>query len=368
MSHSIAFRLIRIAFHSLLWLCILIGFLWACGMLYFLNYLPETLRVLLVLIYVAGCMWLLVSHWRQRQTSSSSADQDLDSSPPVKKPIDARIVLGCSIVLIYLLSWGIRPRLDREWDADQAVLPRIHFDQNQQVTIQNLRHARYQTPEDYQVDLETTTFALQDLESVWFVVQRFTPIDSLAHTFISFGFRSPNGPRYFSVSVEVRREKGELWLPLQGIYRQYELMYVVGDERDLIGVRTNIRENDRVYLYRVNATPEQAQTLFVRIAERVERLAEHPEHYHTFLNNCTTNIVAHAYSLTEEPLNPRDLRIVFPGNSAHLAWEKRLIGRPQESFEQLQERSRIDEIARQVGLTEAFSEAIRTGSPQQHAP
>ena len=92
----------------------------------------------------------------------------------------------------------------------------------------------------------------------------------------------------------------------------------------------------------------------------MNQLAEQPEFYSTFFNNCTNNIVVHTYELTAEPINAWDSRIVLPGYSGRFAYEQALIGRAGESYEQLLERCRIDLKARQHGLKTGFSQAIRT--------
>jgi Domain of unknown function (DUF4105) len=197
------------------------------------------------------------------------------------------------------------------------------------------------------------------LTKVWFFVQRFSSIDGLAHTFLSFEVQTEDGPKYFSVSVEIRREADEVFSPIRGLYRQYEMIYVIGDERDVIGVRTNVRESDWVHMYRVNATPDQVQDLFDEVASRLNGLRAKPEFYHTFLNNCTNAIVMHTYKLTPEPINWLDIRIVMPGFSDRYAAAHGLIGEPGQSFDDLQSKSRIDTIARHVGLTDEFSTRIR---------
>ena len=208
-------------------------------------------------------------------------------------------------------------------------------------------------------DLGEFEFQLDQLTDVWFLVQRFTALEGLAHTFITFRVTTPEGPKFFSVSVEIRREKGEIYSPVQGMYRQYELIYVFGSEEDLIGVRTVNRPNDRVFMYHVNASPSQVQTLFKEIAKRANKLNEAPEFYNTFLNNCTNNIVRHTYQLTPEPINWLDPRIVLPGFSDRFAFANDLIGDRNQTFVELSEASRIDERARNHGIEPGFSEAIR---------
>ena len=61
----------------------------------------------------------------------------------------------------------------------------------------------------------------------------------VSHTFLSFIF--DNAPPV-SISIETRPEVGEGFDPLASLFKQFELIYVVGDERDIVRVRTNYRD------------------------------------------------------------------------------------------------------------------------------
>ena len=209
-----------------------------------------------------------------------------------------------------------------------------------------------------EVRYETRSFQLGQLDRVWFVVQRFTPLEGIAHNFLTFRVMSDSGPEYFSVSAEIRREQGEEFSPVRGLYRQYELIYVIADEKDEIGMRTVYSPGDEVYLYPVNANPKQIQGLFRNIAARIDGLRSTPEFYHSLLNNCTNNIAWHANDLLTRKVNWLDSRIVAPGYADRYAWELGIIGNPDEDFIALKTRCRIDTIAPSQ-ITESFSEEIR---------
>src|SRR6185295_17841451 len=118
------------------------------------------------------------------------------------------------------------------------------------VTLQNIRNFEYRTETDYAPRWYDATFELADLRSVDLVASYWMG-DAIAHTFVSFGFA---GDRYVAISIETRKERGEEYSTLAGFFKQYELVYVVGDERDLIGLRTNIRQpHETVYVYRAQA-------------------------------------------------------------------------------------------------------------------
>ena len=330
----------------ILWTLVLAGFIWSAGAIWFLEFLPAWLSKPLAVIFLAFGIWLFRRGNRSNKNGFNWKRW-------------ARPIMASMVPITYFVTLFVQPSNERVWAEDQRLLPEIVID-GQQVTIKNFRDFRYRSADDPIPQYQDFTFSLDQVESAWFLIQRFTRFEGMAHTFVSFGIDTPQGKKYFSISVEIRREDQELYSPIRGIYRNYELMYVVGSEQDLIGVRTNVRENDRVFLYRANATPQQSRDLFLQFAKRIESLRIDPEFYGTFLNNCTNNIVAHTWQLTAEPINPLSPRIILPGYSASVAYELGLIGSPDQSFDDLQSASRIDQLAREAGISDAFSEAIRS--------
>ena len=133
------------------------------------------------------------------------------------------------------------------------------------------------------------------------------------------------------VSVEIRKERGEAFNPMKGLLRQYELMYVVADERELI-LRRVLFDLCDVYVYRTPAKPEQARALFCDVMRRVNKLADRPEFYDTLTNNCTTNIRNHINRLEPDEV-PYDYRVLLPGYSDRLAYDLGLLA-TDRSFEE----------------------------------
>ena len=231
-----------------------------------------------------------------------------------------------------------RPSNDRDWVADQALVPTAQF-QGNRMTVCNIRNCDYRTADDYTVHYYDKTFELDEVDSVDFIVVPFKDMPSLAHTMLSFGFA---GRDYLAVSVEIRREKGESYDPVRGALAQYEIMYVVGDERDLIGLRANHRMDD-VYVYPTRATPEQARSLLVDVMRRVNKLAVEPEFYDTLANNCTTNLRGHVNQLLPDRV-PYDYRVLLPGLSDRLAYDLGLLD-TDAPFEQTRDRARVNYLA-----------------------
>lgn len=245
-----------------------------------------------------------------------------------------------------------QPSNYRDWSPDQAVLSYADFN-GDRVTVHNIRNCTYLTENEYVVDLYDKTYDLKKLRSVDFITVPFRQAPVMAHTMLSFGF---DGDDYLAVSVEIRKEKGEQYAFLNGVLRQYEIMYVVGDERDLIKLRTNYRKDD-VYIYRTRATPEQARGMFADVFQRVNQLKEQPEFYHTFANNCTTNIVRHVNNLSPDMV-PYDYRVLLPGLTAELAYELGLLD-TNLSFEETKRRALVSDLAHRYAEAPDFSAQIR---------
>src|SRR5262245_42760717 len=179
------------------------------------------------------------------------------------------------------------PSNERDWSPDQAVLP--WADIGERVTVHNIRLCTYRSTHDYDVAHYDRTFDLALLRSVDLIVEPFAVWRGPAHVFLSFGFE---GSQYLAVSVEIRKVRGEKFSALWGLFRAYEIMYVIGDERDLIPLRA-IHRGDDVYLYPLRVRREGARELLLDMLRKANRLRQRPEFYNTLTNNCTTSIVGH---------------------------------------------------------------------------
>ena len=262
-------------------------------------------------------------------------------------------VVLCAWLLLVAL---VRPSNDRDWNLDQARVATAEIN-GDQVRVRNVRHAHYRTTEDFDVQWQDRTYDLARLESVWFIVEPFADWRGPAHTFLSFGFA---GGDYVAISVEIRKQRGESFSPLRGLLRQYELAYVIGDERDLIGLRANHRK-DEVFLYPIRATRARIRALFVAMLERANAIAAEPEFYNTLGNNCTSNIVEHINLLAPERI-PFSYKTYLPAYADDLAFDLGLIDTelPRDQFRMPH---RINDLAAQHANTTKFSAAIRSRFP-----
>ena len=244
------------------------------------------------------------------------------------------------------------PSNDRQWSPDERELATARF-AGDSVYVRNVRNVHYRTTHDYDVHYDDRAYDLRRIESVWFVVEPFSGMKGPAHTFLTFGF---DDGQYVGVSVEIRKEVGESFSPWRGVARGYELTYVVGDERDLIGLRANFR-HDSVYLYRTTATPAKAREMFVSMLTRANKLAAEPEFYNTLTSTCTTNIVRHVNEIAPKRV-PFSFKTLLPAYADQLAYKVGLLD-TTIPFDTLRARAKINARAAAAADSPDFSRLIR---------
>lgn len=225
--------------------------------------------------------------------------------------------------------------------------------------VRNVRNFVYQTRADYRPGYYDADYDLRDLVGVDLVVSRWAG-DAIAHVFLSFAFGSG---QHVAISVETRRRKGQEYSTFGGFFRNYALIYVVADERDLIGVRTDVRR-ERVSLYPLKVDPEIARALFRHYLQRVASLNGQPEFYHTVCNNCTTNVLHHAHAVHAGVRY--NWKVLVSGYADRYAYDLGLLD-ASLPFEAIQEKYRIH---RAPGSTPDahYSNEIRGASAQQGGP
>jgi hypothetical protein len=273
------------------------------------------------------------------------------SRPFAVSAILCAMVAGCASVEKRITASNFR-----DWRPEQAVLPYADVNGNQ-VTVHNVRNCKYFANDVYMVDYYDKSIDLTRVEGVDFIVVPFKATPALAHVMISFQITNPDGTRdHLAVSVETRKEKDENYNPVKGSAHQYELMYVLADERDVIQYRTNYNNED-VYLYQTVATPQAAQSLLVDVLGRVNKLSVDPEFYDTLTNNCTSNIVRHVNRIRPNRI-VADYRVLLPGYSDQLAYDEGLIER-HGTFAETRQQAYVNPSAERYAGREDFSELIR---------
>jgi hypothetical protein len=239
---------------------------------------------------------------------------------------------------------------------EQAFLPRAEFD-GDFATITNVRAFDHCPSGGVPVKLwETRTVDLSRIESVWLGLSLFGQNRrGPAHSFISFGFADST---FLAVSVEARKEKGEIYSPLRGMAKRFELCYVIADEADVLKLRAVCRD-DRVYLYPLRVGPEKGRELLVEMLKGANELARVPKFYHTLWNNCTTVIIDRANAVASKRI-PGGLHSFLPGYSDKVLLSLGLI-EDEGSIDGIRERYHVNDAARRCADDPRFSVMVRKG-------
>ena len=231
------------------------------------------------------------------------------------RPLISGLVAALMPVVMVALWWSAIPASNtRDWTPDVARTARATFD-GSRVTIQNVRNFSYRSESDYDQHWETRTYDLDKITGMDLFLSFWGPTQ-IAHTIVSWDF---DDGRHLAISIETRKEKGESYSAIRGFFRQYELYYVVADERDLVGLRTNYRGED-VLLYRIRIPPADARALLVDYLDEINQLADHPQWYNALTQNCTTAIRGHAQNIGVA--RPLDWRLLANGHVDELLYER----------------------------------------------
>jgi hypothetical protein len=306
--------------------------LWAAGALYFMLPLKE-IRGFSAAVYVIAVLGLLMA------------------IRPLWK--GAIVVLG---LFFLVLAWTltIHPSNDAHWEPDVAQTAWAEID-GDQVTIHNFRNFDYRSSTDFIPNWETKTVDLTALRGIDLFVN-YWGVRWMAHPVVSFQFGDSD---HVAFSIELRRQVGQEYSTLAGLYKTYGLIYLVGDERDLVRVRTNYRKED-IYLYRTVTKPARARAIFLDYLRSLNDLHQHPAFYNELTSNCTTNVRVHtAATATGEP-PPWDWRLLINGYADQMLYERGdLIG--QLAFADLRKQALVDEKAKAANDDPDFSRRIRDG-------
>lgn len=271
------------------------------------------------------------------------------------RPLRRAALLVLLLLLMVSVWWlHIPPRNDRDWQPDVERLPSATIT-GHTITVRNIRNFEYFTETEYREHWETRTYDLDRLQRVDLFLCFWGPA-LIAHSIVSWGFSDGS---HLAVSIETRKEKGESYSAVRGFFRQYELYYVVADERDVVRLRTNYR-GETVYLYRIKMPPERARELLIEYLKEINLLAERPRWYNALTHNCTTMIRYHVKEIA--PKDPWSWKILVNGFLDELAYER---GRVDTSlpFAELRKRSDITGKAGNAGQSPDFSRQIRQGLP-----
>ncbi|SDT59913.1 protein of unknown function [Bradyrhizobium canariense] len=313
-------------------LCRAVLIAWAALAIYYSNLPFIALRLGLAVAFAVFAIWAL---WLSRRWWMSAI----------------AIVLFFGVVAGWI---SIRPSHDRNWRPEVAVMPRAFID-GDRVRLTGVRNFDYRTRNDFTVRYEEREILLSHLTALDFYVSYFST-GPVGHTFLSFIF--DNAPP-LSISIETRPEVGEGFAPVASLFKQFELIYVVGDERDLVRVRTNYRR-EAVYLYRLNTSADDARRLLLVYLARINELADQPEFYHLLTNSCTINIVRYANAAGR--VGRFNIRHLLNGLVDNYLYSSGRIDTTLP-FDELRRRSLINEAALAADSAPDFSQRIRASLP-----
>lgn len=325
-------RLLRRLFLIAAHLVVALVLLWAAGALYYDLPAPLPVRTISagVLFLGVGVLWYV-----GRRTG--------------------RVIALALLALVAGWWLTLKPSNDRPWlpDVAQTASAEINGDE---VVLHNVRNCDYRTETDYTPHWETRTVRLSQITGIDLAIN-YWGSPYMAHPIVSFQFADAP-PVCFS--IETRKEVGESYSAIGGFYRQYELIYIIADERDVIRVRTNFRQGEDIYLYRLNITPEKARGRFRDYLRALNELRDHPRWYNAATTNCTTSIRTQH---TASERAPWDWRILVNGFADEMLYAHGALRTGGLPFLELKARSLINERAHAVGNAPAFSILIRRDLP-----
>jgi Domain of unknown function (DUF4105) len=322
------------------WLIAIVGFLvrallitWATLAIYYSNLPWAWARLGLAAAFAVFAVWAL---WFSRQRRSMSA--------------------VAAVLFLCVVGWwlAIPPSHDRNWRPEVAVMPRAIID-GDRVRLTGVRNFDYRLRNEFTVRYEEREVRLSHLKSIDFYISYFTE-GPVGHTFLSFIF--DDAPP-LTISIETRPEVGEGFAPVASLFKQFELIYVVGSERDLVGVRTNHR-GEPTYLYRLNSSADDARRLLLVYLERINQLADHPEFYNLLTNSCTINIIRYANAAGRQ--GRFDIRHLLNGLIDSYLYHSGRVN-ADLPFDELRRRSLINQAAQAADGAPDFPERIRVALP-----
>jgi len=315
----------------IIWFVLLLLNAWAVAALY-VDCRIASLRIPLVIVYLAILILLVAKVRRHRALSS--------------------LICFCA-VLVWWLS--LKPSDDGEWRADVARRAWAETS-GDRITLHNVRNCDYRSETEYSNCWSDRTFNLSDIRGADFFFVNWG-VKWIGHPIMSFDFG--NGQR-LAFSIEARYRPGQTYSAILGFFRQYELIFIAADERDVIRLRTNYRKDEEVYMYRTNVPADIARKLFLTYMDYLNHLRDHPEWYNAVTKNCTTTLSG---QLSEDLPNPKPwtYRLLLNGTLDELLYERGRLVTDGLPFPELKQREHINPFARTVDQSPDFSTLIRAG-------
>jgi hypothetical protein len=303
---------------------------WGAGALWFQLPSGEAARMAALALWSVFSLAALIAWWRRRY----------------------RLPAIWLALLVALTAWWstIQPSHNRVWADDVARMVTGKVE-GSIVTLDQVRNFEWRSDTDYTVRWEPRRYNLDQLQSVD-VAMSYWMGPAIAHTLVSFGF---SDGRYLTFSIEIRKERGESFDGLAGFFKRYETVLIAADERDILRVRTNVRDED-MWLYRLKMPPAMMRSLFLAYLTEGEQLKQTPLFYNTLTGNCTTIIYQMARRIS--PGLPMDWRLLASGYLDRYLYDLGAL-QGQGDFATLREKAHITARARAADQAEDFSGRIR---------
>ncbi|MFT4636710.1 MAG: hypothetical protein ACI8T1_000016 [Verrucomicrobiales bacterium] len=224
------------------------------------------------------------------------------------------LAVGSALIMFAVVFGYLQPRKDRAWDMPYAHLPQVAIDEaHGLVRVEDVRDFTWLSRQDVDLHWIEESYDLNQLNALNLLLEPLEDSNHFAHAMLSFGF----GPsKRVVVSVEARREEGESFGLLPGIYRQFEQTYQINTERDAFTWRT-LDPESHLYVVPIAAEHEFLKGLFLDMMRKAQGLVDQPQFYHSFRSNCTTALFDHMNARL-----PRKERygkeVLFPAQSTAL--------------------------------------------------
>ncbi|MGC1645001.1 MAG: DUF4105 domain-containing protein [Candidatus Sulfotelmatobacter sp.] len=327
------FRALKAIAITIVWAILALLTLWAVAALYVDLRIPV-LRIPVTLIYVLGITTIL---FKLRRSCWAAAP--------------------CLVGFCCVLAWWLtlKPSNDENWEPDVDRTAWAEMD-GDRVTIHNLRNCDYRTETEYANCWGDRTLYLSQIRAADFFLTNWG-IKFASHPIVSFQF---GDNQRVAFSIEARYKVGQAYSTILGCFRQYGLIFVAADERDVIRLRTNYRKDEEVYMYRLKVRPEVARAMFLTYVTYLNKLKEHPEWYNEVTRNCTTTIQKPLAADAENP-QPWNYQFLLNGTLDELLYDRGRLVNGGLPFPELKEREHINAAAQAAGLSPEFSALIRAG-------
>lgn len=268
----------------------------------------QALVIAGVLVLMALAFWFQLNGLWRVATLGGLACASIGLGALWRASRDRALWIGFGVMLLGFALWygSIRPADQKDWAADVAhgVTGTIGPDA---VTLHNVRDFHWSSTTDFAPHWEDRTYRLSDLETMDLISSVWAS-PSIAHTMISFGFADG---RHVVFSAEIRRGSDQVYSRLGGFFRQFDLVLIAADERDIVRLRTDVR-GEWVSLFPLDIPAEQMREAFLSFVALGNELADRPRFYNTLTTNCTTMVWRLARTIA--PGLPLDWRVLASGH------------------------------------------------------